>query len=254
MISVICDMNSFALRGNESISQLNSIIDKLSGKVVDDVEISIRSYFGRAQLLQSDLQARKFRKLKILTLWLQGESAFGKYCYYGCYCLPDAEHHTHMTGDEDQHANVEHQIGYGKPVDNIDKSCFELKQCYRCLLDKHGKDCKGSEKGYDAELNKDANGKRFIKCGNEPGSCRYNVCMCDKHLAEQLAKYESEWKSHFHVVKGDFDRPGQCERQPVGARREFRECCGTTLDFPLNQPRRSHQCCDGPFAKDIGKC
>ena len=27
--------------------------------------------------------------------------------------------------------------GYGQPVDNIDRACFDFKQCYKCLINEH---------------------------------------------------------------------------------------------------------------------
>ena len=47
-------------------------------------------------------QTRKFRNLKILVLWLQKEQKFGRYCFYGCYCLPEGSHNIAAGG-------------YGKP-------------------------------------------------------------------------------------------------------------------------------------------
>ena len=69
-------------------------------------------------------QTRKFRNLKVLVLWLQIADQFGRYCYYGCYCLPEGSHNIAAGG-------------YGKPIDNIDRACFDFKQCYRCLIDEH---------------------------------------------------------------------------------------------------------------------
>ena len=79
---------------------------------------------GDRFLQESPLMARKFRNMKILVLWLQEAKKFGRYCYYGCYCLPEGSHNIAMGG-------------YGKPVDNIDRACFNFKQCYKCLLDEH---------------------------------------------------------------------------------------------------------------------
>ena len=62
--------------------------------------------FGDRNL--SDLQIRKFRNLKILVLWLQKEQKFGRYCFYGCYCLPEGSHNIAAGG-------------YGKPLDKIDE-------------------------------------------------------------------------------------------------------------------------------------
>ena len=38
------------------------------------------------------LQERKFRNLKLLIVFLQEKLGFGKYCYYGCHCLPEGSH------------------------------------------------------------------------------------------------------------------------------------------------------------------
>lgn len=43
-------------------------------------------------------QTRKFRNLKILVLFLQSEKKFGRYCFYGCYCLPEGSHNIAAGG------------------------------------------------------------------------------------------------------------------------------------------------------------
>ena len=50
----------------------------------------------------NEIELRKFRQLKISVLWLQKEQKFGRYCYYGCYCLPEGSHNIAAGG-------------YGKP-------------------------------------------------------------------------------------------------------------------------------------------
>merc|ERR1712203_1254500 len=66
-------------------------------------------------------QIRKFRQLKIMVLWYQNEQKFGRYCYYGCYCLPEGSHDI-ASG------------GYGKPLDEIDQACADFKQSTNVLL------------------------------------------------------------------------------------------------------------------------
>ena len=75
----------------------------------------------------SNAELRKFRNLKILVLHLQQEQKFGRYCYYGCYCLPEGSHDI-ASG------------GYGKPVDNIDRACKNFKQCYKCLVTEYAEE------------------------------------------------------------------------------------------------------------------
>ena len=142
-------------------------------------------------------------------------------------------------------------------MDAIDRSCMEFKQCYKCLLEEHksdtGRECRGEDLGYRMELTTDADGKKVIKCDNPKDSCRYNICQCDKALAEKLAMYESEWDETLHSVKGGFDREDKCHRMPPN-NNPFVECCGDTSTFPFNQPRHESQCCDGPVAKQNGQC
>ena len=61
----------------------------------------------------------KYLQLKYTILFLQRNKFIGKYCFYGCWCLP-------------ARADFDH-IGYGQPVDEIDHSCREFATCYNCV-------------------------------------------------------------------------------------------------------------------------
>lgn len=191
--------------------------------------------------ISSEAEVRKFRQLKIVVLFLQKEQKFGRYCYYGCYCLPEGSHNIAAGG-------------YGKPLDPIDQACFDFKNCYKCLEDEHADDggCRGEDVGYRMDLNTDADGNNSVECTNKPDSCRYNICQCDKALAEKLAMHEDKWDESLHTVKGGFVRDDYCFRN--GGPNRFEECCGDTSTFPFNQPRRTNQCCDGTSAKTAGEC
>ena len=176
---------------------------------MDEIEDEIRRNMGMVPAfgLQSrrtnEVIERKFRNLKILVLWLQREKKFGRYCYYGCHCLPEGTHNIARGG-------------YGKPVDALDASCRRFGQCYQCLVDEHKDDkfningvteCKGEEIGYTFNLNEDEDGNKSIECVNKVckiilsvlrillklGSCRRNICECDKQLAEGLYEHELSW-------------------------------------------------------------
>jgi len=69
--------------------------------------------------------ARKFFTVKQMIMYFQKTPVFGKFGYYGCWCFPD--------GPEDLSG------GYGEPVDDIDRSCKKLSQCYRCASMTYGK-------------------------------------------------------------------------------------------------------------------
>ena len=139
-------------------------IDKKIKFQVDDIEAQINLFnLGRRTPTPTEVEMRKFRNLKILVLWLQKEQKFGRYCYYGCHCLPEGSH------------NIA-QGGYGKPKDNIDASCRRFGQCYKCLKDEHKNDkgwpaqqpgCIGEEIGYSADLLVDnTTGRKYIQCNN----------------------------------------------------------------------------------------
>ena len=61
----------------------------------------------------------KYLQLKFVILYQQTNKFVGKYCFYGCWCFPQA-------------AMFEWQ-GYGQPVDNIDQSCKEYTTCFNCV-------------------------------------------------------------------------------------------------------------------------
>jgi len=237
---------AYSFSGEEAADFYSEILADISGDTVDEIDQMIMNLMGESAdslRFMGELGMRKFRQLKIVVLWLQHERKFGRYCYYGCYCLPEGSHNLA-------------QGGYGKPQDNIDRSCKDFKQCYRCLNEEFGdtsKGCAGEEFGYRFDLLTNADGSKDVQCTNRLGSCRRSVCECDLQLARALSKYESEWDESLHSVKGDFDRETTCAVPPGGGN-PILECCGDKTTFPFNQPRRANQCCDGPEAKPLGQC
>jgi len=239
-----------SLTGNENPDQLMDYLTEMAGGESDELEEMIKQLMGTDRTA-SEIQVRKFRHLKLLVLHLQEEQKFGRYCYYGCYCLPEGSHDI-STG------------GYGKPLDNIDRACRDFKWCYQCLVREHNEaqpnqswggndECRGEDIGYQVDLITDAEGNKSIECLNKVGACRRNICECDKRLAMQLAQFEDEWNEGYHTVKGGFVREDNCKRAG-GQGNPVEECCGGLKDFPWNQPKRSNQCCDGPLAKPAGSC
>ena len=90
--------------------------------------------------------------------------------YCRCFCLPEGSHNIAAGG-------------YGVPVDNIDRSCLEFKQCYKCLIAEHagdfkgipdGTECRGEDHGYKMNLTTE-NGTNKITCLNPVGTCRRNI-------------------------------------------------------------------------------
>ena len=118
----------YSMNGEEDLHFLENLLANVTMNTVDELEnlIAAQTPLGRRDP-PTELELRKFRNLKVLVLWLQKEKLFGRYCYYGCHCLPEGSH------------NIA-QGGYGKPHDNIDASCRRFGQCYKCLVDEHKND------------------------------------------------------------------------------------------------------------------
>ena len=79
------------------------------------------------------------------------------------------------------------------------------------------------------------------------GSCRRNICECDKQLAEGLSKYENEWDESLHANRGGFEREQSCHRPQGYGGHKFVECCGNKETFPFNTPRNEAQ-------ENVGYC
>ena len=76
----------------------------------------------------------RYLQLKYAILFLQKRKTFGKYCFYGCWCLPKGA------------LDIGH--GQGKPVDQIDTACHDYATCYNCLYSKQvGRMCDENDVG-----------------------------------------------------------------------------------------------------------
>jgi hypothetical protein len=215
---------------------------------------------------------RKLKQLKVLILWLQPEHRFARYCFYGCWCLPDADHKLFT-------------VGYGKPVDNIDASCKRQSQCYDCaVMDHSDRVCDASTMGYNYKLHFDPadptnHWKKSIECTDRAdkgskGSCRRSICECDKKLSEDLREHFQEWYLGHHQEQGTFDSGASCivegckngncgggseihccgflgsgVRMPYKSSNGRRKCCGDkTYDSGFQE------CCDGNILAATGTC
>ena len=94
---------------------------------------------------------RKFLTVNQMVMYLQETPQFGKHAYYGCWCFPEGP---------DEPLN-----GYGEPVDDIDKTCKRLSQCYKCASMKYGKDKCPSNTHYEfTGIYDRTTGKKTIEC------------------------------------------------------------------------------------------
>lgn len=201
--------------------------------------------------------ARKHKQIKLLTLWLQDDkNNFGRYSYYGCYCLPE--------GFENIAAK-----GYGQPVDDIDKSCKARNQCYDCV--RLGNDAVGGSQMtcdpdsvlYSFKLAKE-NDQNVIHCLDEINTCEYRTCSCDKAQAESHQKNQDKF-SHKFDTKWGVETGGpsaepkwkynqQCVKMGGNKYGKPTECCGTS--FPNMIPKQQGKQCCGyrPFDPTTRQC
>jgi len=147
---------------------------------------------------------QRFIQLKFTIKFLQQTKQFLRYCYYGCWCLPN--------GASDL------GVGTGPPVDDIDRSCREFATCYSCLYNQEiGGSCDEERPGrYVIRGKVDASGKKYLVCMDPPNSCKRKRCECDVDLANKLQQYENQWNIQNHRRLGNppFSAEEHC-RVPV---------------------------------------
>lgn len=226
---------------------------------------------------------RRFKAFKKSVLWLQNEQKFGKFCYYGCYCL---------AALHEQEGNLAPK-GKGQPVDTIDAACKIQQDCYWCAqnVDQNVKESCDQNARYHYNLTYDSADPdnvdlRGIDCldpwfdgdgGNKKTHCKRAICECDRGLAYRLREAEADYNVNNHKLWGapKFDDsvctngcsdPGNCGGQ--GTRDE---CCGDYEDWGLKFPystqngdraccgRKTYntgmfECCAGDVIAPIGSC
>jgi hypothetical protein len=145
--------------------------------------------------LDSLNQLRRFKNLKAMVMSLQPPEVvvFGRYCYYGCWCLPQGQHNL--------------ASGYGSPVDAIDAVCKEFALCYKCLDIDFGGACNPEKRGYKWKKIKELTAPfdaYDVQCMNDhtigpSHRCARYTCECDRILAVGLAEVYAVWNITFHA-------------------------------------------------------
>jgi len=153
------------------------------------------------------LQIRKLLQLKSMVMQLLDDKSidFDRFCFYGCYCLPDSNVHDASPGS-------------GTPVDSIDRSCHELKMCYQCAnkdtIEETGDKCH-QDSAYSVEPIRNELGTVVdYTCKNRVGSCRWRNCQCDRAFAHKIKQEHDEWEIANHYKLGGFDRNNECATSP----------------------------------------
>ena len=169
-ISKRCPKNQLCVLDPDQPDFDTKMLDYLSQFPLDDVdnEYIARNTMGRSRVAPNEIAGvRKIRQLKILITSMMADeirngekgTGFGRYCYYGCHCLPDKHHNEYLT--------------FGKPVDNIDKQCKQMGVCYKCLQHKYPESqCLPENTNYKFALDPE---KKTIDCSLNKNECRRNV-------------------------------------------------------------------------------
>jgi hypothetical protein len=144
--------------------------------------------------LESLNQLRRFKNLKAMVMSMQPPESvfvFGRYCYYGCWCLPQGQHNL--------------ASGYGQPIDPVDAVCKEFSLCYKCIDIDFGGSCNPEKRGYKWGKSYDSAGVQIdIRCKNNHNNgpshrCARFVCECDRILAVGLKHVWMHWERRYHA-------------------------------------------------------
>jgi len=207
---------------------------------------------------------RRYKHMeKLINFYDQSITNITKYWTYGCWCF--------------QMGDFPLRLGNGSPVDNVDKICKRHKECYQCAKKDAGTgDCLPEETGYRFAASFDGvTGATVVQCLNPEGSCRRNICECDKAFASRLpqaAESSDGWNGAHHAHYGGFDSRSSClarihtpgsehkveccgeypDRFPYRFAKDNsgKQCCGATSIFS----QETHDCCDDDVVRTNGSC
>lgn len=218
---------------------------------------------GRQNAIDELNKLRRFKALKNTVLWLSADPRFGKYCYYGCYCLA-------ALHDSEGELKPKQK---GTPIDGVDQACKIQQDCYQCMqMDEDVKHSCTSNARYRYNLLQDEDDpdnvmKRDMQCtdkwvsdvgGNKKTHCKRAVCECDRGLAVRLRAAEHQWQEENHKIWGEFDDSVCLTMSPGGGGSAQRDtCCGYYQDDGLRYPYssgRSGCCGKRTFSLDLQEC
>lgn len=191
----ICDYHQYdGYTKKDCEVDMGSVIQEYyaGDSAVSQMAGNLRSTPIRQRTTEQDKEyMQRFLQLKFTIKFLQQTKNFLRYCYYGCWCLPN--------GASDL------GVGTGPPVDDIDRSCREFATCYSCLYNKEiGGTCEEKNPGrYIVRGRLDNNGRRYLVCMDPPNSCKRQRCECDVALSKKLQEYEGQWNVQNHRRLGN---------------------------------------------------
>lgn len=220
-----------------------------------------RSIFADPRFQQGIEQniLRRYKHMeKLINFYDKTNDNITKYWTYGCWCF--------------QMGDYPLRKGNGSPVDSVDSTCKKHKECYQCARNDGSKsgstqpgECVPEETGYSFSAVIDpVTGQGNVECNNKVGSCKRNICECDKAFASRLpaaAASSDGWNGSHHAHYGGFNSKNSCLQRihTPGGGHHVVQCCGSYPDrYPhrFNKDGSGSQCCGGKsvFSTDTHTC
>lgn len=177
---------------------------------------------------------RRYNQLVDMMEHYNSEFDERKYWTYGCQCL--------ILGDRPMS-----DPGHGHPVDALDYTCKQYKDCQRCARERFGDDCIGEFKRYRYG---EKNGDKF--CKDTPDTCKRALCECDLQFAKEHVRTKDVFDDKYHMfwsVSG-WEPKEQCF--PQGTPPYIPKCCGVPGNPFVLYNAANKYCCNGEVQR--GQC
>lgn len=160
----------------------------------------------------------------------KGEWDERKFWGYGCHCF--------MVGDRPMT-----EMGHGIPVDNLDSSCRQWKECQMCVRQNHGDECIGEFVKYTWKYN----AKKGFQILNDQGTCARELGECDKKFVLDTFNNKGVYDEKNNYFYGGFDRHDRDQScPPANGAVVVHECCGGFDKHWTWMGTNKNQCCKDP--------
>lgn len=210
---------------------------KLSISILAVASASSVSRVRKARQAGIDQGPRRYSQLMEQMNYYNSDFDEREYWSYGCHCF--------FLGDRPMS-----DMGKGSPVDALDATCKQYKECLKCARDEFGDMCIGEFVRYGLNSR---NGPPT--CNDNAGTCGRALCECDKMFAQNHVNSVDVFTTDFHdfwSTTGWMDnKENVCV--PRGGGSADPQCCGKSDSFSVIYNAERAQCCDGEV-KGLGEC
>lgn len=174
---------------------------------------------------------------------------------YGCNCML-------MIGDKGLERS-----SYGAPVDDMDKVCKKLTDCYKCVRQQFGPSCTPETTEYDIFFR-----GQEILVGNRPGTCERALYECDLQYSKSLGTALQTFNMQYNFFYGfdpisdksvcsnkatvSTDDTSAVSNSGFGQIRDVQldvQCCGSRRSYYQTYNSKLKQCCRNGVVKDLSE-